>query len=337
MSIDNLIDIFFCIASDDLRDKLSELSEKCKDFSSSTSNMYALTSKLNFVNSSLRDILNLIYNDSDFNPEFSSAMTDLSVCFSVIFRNDFSNNLLPNVFYSNLTNTLGAGGALSSVNQFSRLQDIDLISGALFNANYIQLVNETITQRPIFTLIKELINTNNQSQERESLIHLLVEMCSKQNRIGYYFLYYIYSIMIKVKLVDHLNSNSSSQAYRSSSNELNIVIRIYKEFMNERNSCQTKNTIISGIGANNGGGSKENMNTEYEKVSSSSSSSVSSSSSSSSNDEQDEADSENEMNEKRLNESEINLGDFRTYFLIKNYFDLLILCFFIYQRQLFDA
>ena len=62
----------------------------------------------------------------------------------------------------------------------------------LTNQNYLSLINETINQRPIFLLFKELSLTANQSHEREILLQLLNEMYLKQNRIGYYFIYYIY-------------------------------------------------------------------------------------------------------------------------------------------------
>ncbi len=282
-----------------MREKLSDLNDKCKDFySNSTSNLYSSASKLNLVNNIFKDILNLAYNDVEYAVNFNSSLSDLAVCIASVFRNDFTNSILPAAFYSNLSQGLGGSGGIS--NQFSRLNDIDLISGALLNSNYIQLINETITQRPIFNIFKELSNTTNQSNEREVLIHLLNEIYVKQNRVGYYFLYYMYSVMIKMKLANY--ADSASPSYKTNNNELLNLIRIYNEFMQER----AKNAA-STSGNNNNGNKQE----EYEKVGSSSTSSASSTSASSSNDEQDDAsnDEETDTVDKQLTESEINLGN----------------------------
>ncbi len=298
--------MFIFKASDDLRDKLSDLNEKCKDFySNSTSNMYSSAAKLNLVNNIFKDILNVAYNDVEYAVNFNSSLSDLAVCVATVFRNDFTNNILPTAFYSNLSQSLSGSGSVGLSMSFSRLNDIDLILGALLNSNYIQLINETIAQRPIFNIFKELSNTTNQSNEREVLIHLLNEVCVKQNRVGYYFLYYMYSVMIKVKMANY--ANSSSPSYKTNNNELLNLVRIYKEFMQER----AKNAAATASSGTNNNGIKQD-NSEYEKVSSSSTSSASSTSASSSNDEQDDAASNGDdiaSGDKQLTESEISLGN----------------------------
>jgi hypothetical protein len=304
------------IHSDDLRDKLYELNDKYKDYynfiinnlhtNNSASSLY-LNPKLNFVNSLLKDSLNIVYSDIEYSAEYlhRSSFSDLAACYALIFRNDFTNNLLPNQFYTSLSNiivsnTQNNGKIISNNNN-----DVDLISGALLNPNYIHLINESISQRPIFYFFKDLSNTTNQSNTREILIHLLNELNSKQSRIGYYFLYYIYSIVIKNKIMTYTPSNNSSSnnSKMSNTNELVNLINIYKEFMRERTcSNRSKNK--------NNNDKQSSSGDNFEKASSSSSSS-----SSFSSDEQEDAlsaqmdDDQSDSEEKlHLTESEINLG-----------------------------
>jgi hypothetical protein len=293
--------------------------------------MYSSAAKLNMVNGKFKEILNLAYNDVEYSVNFNSSLSDLAVCVAAIFRSDFANNVLPAAFYSSLQSSAGGGGvgggntsshhhhhhhhhhtstsamqsSTSSVSsQFSRLADIDLISGALLNSHYMQLINEAISHRPVFSLFRELATTSNQSNEREVLCHLLNEIYLKQNRIGYYFLYYMYSVMIKVRLANYTNSTSPS--YKTNNNELLSIVRIYKEFMQER--AKSAAASAANLISNNNNGSKHE---EYEKASSSSSS-ASSVVSISSNDEQDYLSDEEDVEgaQKRLNEADVNLGKY---------------------------
>lgn len=309
------------------------LSDSCKDYysslSSTGSNLYSSNnSTLSFINTQFKSILDLACKDPEYQVSFNSSLSDLAVCLASIFRYDFANNLLPGVFYTNLTASNSASSANpgsglnnsfnlgSSSTQFSKMNDIDLISGAMFNPNnYANLVNETIQQRPIFLLFKELANTTNQSNEREVLVHLLNEIYSKQNRIGYYFLYYIYSVMIKSKFgtINSTLSSSSSSITASaakSNNDLVNLVRIYKEFMSERSNANKSSTASAAT--------KHGENIEYDKVSASSSSSTSLeslSSTASSSDE--EADRESRKIKSILNESEVNIGKIESYYLYR--------------------
>ena len=125
--------------------------------------------------------------------------------------------------------------------KFAPHSDIDLIAGlstCLNPTNMMGMLGETILQRPIFCLFKELSQTSNHSNERDILVQLLHELFIKQPRISYYFLYYMYVLSLKLQL------NSAQPTYLDKSasllvqNELNTLLRIYREFVQERSSQQ---------------------------------------------------------------------------------------------------
>lgn len=171
------------------------------------------------LSSFIRDTVLLVQKDEE------DQASDLATCFAFIFRSDFSNTLLPAQFYSSLNADLGiptpsfkfttqvssssAGAASSLIGS-----DLDLISGCLLNSSYRTLVAESIAQKPVFVLFKELAATGNQSHEREVLIQVMSEFYVKQNRIGYYFLYYMYSVMQNLQL--STSANTSVNASKSS-------------------------------------------------------------------------------------------------------------------------
>ncbi len=105
-------------------------------------------------------------------------------------------------------------------------------SSACFNLIHEQSLN----QRLIFILFKELSLTTNQSSSREILMQLLHEIYLKQNRVGYYFLFYIYLMSLKASAA--LNGSGSSTAQLSSAQkakqEVRTLIEIYLEFTKER-------------------------------------------------------------------------------------------------------
>lgn len=162
------------------------------------------------VSSFIRDTLAIMYKD-----EIDQA-SDLSVCFGIMFRPDFGNNLLPGQFYTSLNpDTIFSNSSRGSV--IANNSPIDLISGCLLNPSYVSMVADSISQKPVFALFKELAATGNQSHEREVCIQLMCELYMKQNRIGYYFLYYIYSVMLRLQLstsaFTSLNANKSSKGF----------------------------------------------------------------------------------------------------------------------------
>lgn len=162
------------------------------------------------ISSFIRDTLSLMHTD-----EVNQAC-DLAVCFSIMFKPDFGNNLLPAQFYSSLDPTI-ASATKSSIKETSALVDLDLISGCLLNPSYTSILTESIAQKPVFVLFKELESTANQSHEREVSIQLISELYAKQNRIGYYFLYYMYSVILRLQLSTSvntsINANKSSKGY----------------------------------------------------------------------------------------------------------------------------
>jgi hypothetical protein len=139
----------------------------------------------------LRDTLSLIYKDDGLGGDLTP---DLGVCFAVLFKPDFGNNVLPAQFYASLSGEGRSGGGGGGG------FEVDLILGALLNNGYLSMITDSIAQKPIFVLFKELASTGNQSHEREILIQLLSELYMKQNRVGYYFLYYMYSVMLRLQL-----------------------------------------------------------------------------------------------------------------------------------------
>ena len=88
-------------------------------------------------------------------------------------------------------------------------------------------------QRPIFCLFKELSLTANQSNERDILTQLLNEIYIKQPRVAYYFLYYMNALSMRLQL-NTLEKNAQILVQ----NELSTLIRIYKEFAQERHGTQ---------------------------------------------------------------------------------------------------
>lgn len=252
------------------------------------------------INSQFKEILTLVHNDSDLHGDFST-LTDLAICLTIIFKYDFTNNLLPAQFYSSLTTTNNTTTTNNSTT--GKLLDVDLISGGLLNANYPPLIGQSILQKPIFTLFKELSQTTNQSSEREILIHLLSELYAKQTRIGYYFLYYMYSIMLKLQLSPSANTNlNANNKVSISANELTSLIRIYREFIQERNNLLNANNKPTAPRA-------ESQNQDYEKISSSSASSNDSSSSSSDTTNSDDSGSESDSEtQPEFSESDLTFG-----------------------------
>ena len=193
------------ISSDDLRDKLTDLNSKLKEFYQSlhSSLSSSWSTKSYIVNSLFKESLSFMYRDPSFVD--SSLLSEVAVCFAAMFKNDFTNNLLPAQFYKN---------------------EIDL-----FDPNCYAILNETILQKPIFILFKEISTTQNLSNEREVLLQLLTELYTKQNRIGYYFLFYINMINLK----NQFSPNPSIQ-----SSEISTLVRIFNEFVKERvNLCKS--------------------------------------------------------------------------------------------------
>lgn len=72
--------------------------------------------------------------------------------------------------------------------------------------------------------------TQNQSTEREIYTQLLHEIYLKQNRIGYYFLFYIYVTSLKL----NTNKESSNISSKLQSSEIISLMKIYFEFTKER-------------------------------------------------------------------------------------------------------
>jgi hypothetical protein len=88
-------------------------------------------------------------------------------------------------------------------------------------------------QRPIFCIFKELSLTANQSDERDILTQLLNQIYIKQPRVAYYFLYYINALNMRLQL-----NNLEKNAQIPVQNELSTLIRIYKEFAQERHDTE---------------------------------------------------------------------------------------------------
>jgi hypothetical protein len=282
-SLENQLNL---IPSDDLRNKLIHLNDKL------TNNSTDNTNKISFM---MKDILSCICRDPEFLNNFGSSLTDLAVSICLIFKNDFSNALLPLLFYSSNS---------SSENSKLVNNDIDFISINTFltNPNYLSLINETINRRPIFLLFKELSLTANQSHEREILLQLLHEMYLKQNRIGYYFIYYIYYVYLN-SIVSYSNSTallSNSSISMLQQSEFLSLIRVYHEFIKERHNQQISSfdNIKSNISDDEAsdGTKLKSKNVNYEPISSSSSSGSSQERSSSSLENSSDY-SENENNE----------------------------------------
>ncbi len=295
-SLDNHLNL---IPSDDLRNKLIDINDKL------TNNTINNSNKISYM---MKDILNCICRDHDFLNNFGSSLTDLAVSICLIFKNDFNNSLLPLLFYSSNS---------SSENSKLVHNDIDLISINTFlaNPNYISLINETINQRPIFLLFKELSLTTNQSHEREILLQLLNEMYLKQNRIGYYFIYYIYYVYLN-SMVSNSNSSSllsNSSISMSQQSEFLSLIRIYHEFIKERHNQQSSsfNNIKSSNFDNEVIDTIKSKNINYEPISSSSSSGSSPTRSSSLADSSDDSDNENsEETSIELTEHDLVIGNY---------------------------
>lgn len=88
--------------------------------------------------------------------------------------------------------------------------------------------------------------TQNQSAERETYIQLLHEIYQKQNRIGYYFLFYIYYVSLRLNADkqpsngstgtnNHNSSNATSTPFnKSPTTEVLTLIKIYCEFTKDR-------------------------------------------------------------------------------------------------------
>ena len=101
-------------------------------------------------------------------------------------------------------------------------------------------------QRPIFCLFKELSLTANQSNERDILTQLLNEIYLKQPRIAYYFLYYMNALNMRLLL-----NNMDKNAHTLVNNELNTLLRIYKEFVQERHNNQQQQQSQDNVAATN--------------------------------------------------------------------------------------
>lgn len=185
------------------------------------------------VSSFIRDTLSLVQKEQ------VDQASDLANCFTYMFRPDFTNCILPASFYASLnadllanagikSSSLGSlsssstayGGGANAANGI--VGDLDLISGCLLNPSYASLVGDSIAQKPVFMLFKELAATGNQSHEREMLVQMLSEAYVKQNRIGYFFLYYIYAQMLRLQLSTSANT-SVNAVIKSSKGKLNFI------------------------------------------------------------------------------------------------------------------
>ena len=327
-NLDNHLNL---IPSDDLRDKLVDLNEKVKDLNGTQAKSNS-TQSVNMF----KDILNFIHRDAEMLNNFSTSATDLAVSICLILKNDFTNSLLPSSFYNSNSNSLKQSS--SNIIALMNDSDVDLISGIFTSSNsslFLSQISDSIQQRPIFALFKELAFTTNQSNEREILNQLLHEIYLKQNRIGYYFLYYMHSLHLKSQNSMTSNAGSSASTASSSSGgssaanssaELTNLLRIYREFMQERyqsyrsdsNNKEDKSlptTFNLKVSSDSDVSDEElssiknknKSNSNYEPITSSSSSNESDGDEDDDNEESDdESNSENE--EEKFSENDLILG-----------------------------
>lgn len=129
--------------------------------------------------------------------------------------------------------------------------------------------------------------TQNQSAERETYIQLLHEIYQKQNRIGYYFLFYIYYVSLRLN-ADKLSSNgsvtntpTSTPFNKSPTTEVLTLIKIYCEFTKDRQTeIRTDLKSKQQNNQHNPSSSDENDNSDKDSDESSGNESVSQDSSS---------------------------------------------------------
>ena len=239
------------LASNELRTKLSELNEKLNGAAGQSTGSNSIEM--------FKEIIDLIYLNDD-----ETSIPDIAACISIVLRNEFTNNLLK----MNATNPSKSSGFKSSSQQqlpnksnnnvkhldFYKYDIFSLVNNKLF-ANYVNdlFVNGANNQRFILfnCLFKELIKTKNQSPQREALIHLLNEIYMKQNRLGYFFLFYISALcLVNMKLngdenglnklskrkrlrqYSEITKQTIAKAFRKS-DELKRTLMIYNEFISE--------------------------------------------------------------------------------------------------------
>jgi len=231
------------IQSDDLRDKLTELNEKLKELNPTNTNQdnYQLTSQshmslnsFNYLSSLFKDILNFIHKDQEFLNNFNTSLADLAVSICLILQNDFNNQLLPAQCYATNYNSNNNNNRQKQQNSTSFT---DQSNQSLFspNLNFLNsIIDQSLNQRLIFSLFKELSFTTNQSPSREILVQLLHEIYLKQNRVGYYFLFYIYLISLKSSNSVAQSSLNGSCSNSKSKVETRTLIEIYLEFTKDR-------------------------------------------------------------------------------------------------------
>ena len=240
------------IQSDELRDKLTELNEKIKEnLLGNEENMQVnCLFASNYSHILFKEILNSILRDPEFLNNFNSSLSDVAVSICLILKNDFTNNLLPAQFYTTPTNTntnfksskLNLNSTDNEAMHQNPCTGIQCINTFMPNSYTLNLVNESLSQRIIFVLFKELSLTQNQSAEREIYVQLLHEIYLKQNRIGYYFLFYIYAMSLKLSSDRAMFNSHSHSSYGSP--EILSLMRIYFEFTKERQN-EIKNDMMS--------------------------------------------------------------------------------------------
>ncbi len=101
--------------------------------------------------------------------------------------------------------------------------------------------------------------TQNQSTEREIYIQLLHEIYLKQNRIGYYFLFFIYAMSLK--LTNDKQMNSAANNGKSPPTEILTLMKIYCEFTKERQN-EIRNDLKAKHSSNNNNSLNNNNNNQ---------------------------------------------------------------------------
>ena len=95
----------------------------------------------------------------------------------------------------------------------------------------------TLNVHLLLTVFLELSMTQNQSAERETYIQLLHEIYLKQNRIGYYFLFYIHFMSLKLNADRQpvgATASTGAPFNKSPTAEILTLIKIYGEFTKDR-------------------------------------------------------------------------------------------------------
>ncbi len=139
--------------------------------------------------------------------------------------------------------------------------------------------------------------TQNQSTEREIYIQLLHEIYLKQNRIGYYFLFFIYAMSLK--LTNDKQMNSAANNGKSPPTEILTLMKIYCEFTKERqneirndlkakHSSNNNNSLNNNQSSSNESNDSDNQNNSVNSSDNDSDNKSSNSSSNSINSDQDE-------------------------------------------------